>query len=203
VFIPSIREARLASLPRSRIRGRYKWPYGLRFDPSYDKRDQAEFQTRAADPAGATALKPKISAVSFMMLTLFALAALHLTPSGRSPYRGPQLATSSKLVVLAFGAGHSIFVTTSNDQGTNFVSPVKVVEADVLPLGRHRGPRVVLTKEASGAGASGNLPPESLFDAPCFRLIYKQHASMLAHSASQDKALSQTMSILRVVPTLG
>jgi len=39
-------------------------------------------------------------------------------------------------------------VATSKDQGATFGPPVKVVEAGVLPLGRHRGPRVALTARA-------------------------------------------------------
>lgn len=79
------------------------------------------------------------------MLTLFVLAMLHLTPSaGAAPYRAPQMASSPKLVVLAFGQGNSIYVATSRDQGESFTSPVKVAEAGVVPLSRHRGPRVAI-----------------------------------------------------------
>jgi len=94
------------------------------------------------------------------MLTLFALAIFHLAPAaGASPYRAPQLASSSKLVVLAFGAGNSIYVATSGDQGASFSAPVKVAEAGVLPLSRHRGPRVALTKDAIVVTAvTGNTP---------------------------------------------
>ena len=83
------------------------------------------------------------------MLALFALAALSISPpAGGTPYRAPQLAASSKLVALAFGSGHAIFVSTSKDLGATFSAPVKVTEAGVLPLGRHRGPRIALTKRA-------------------------------------------------------
>ena len=79
------------------------------------------------------------------MLTLVAMLALHLAPADpAAPYRGPQLAASSKLVALAFGAGNSVYVATSKDEGSSFSTPVKVAEAGVLPLSRHRGPRVAV-----------------------------------------------------------
>ena len=83
------------------------------------------------------------------MLTLFAFVMFHLAPApGASAYRSPQLASSPKLVVLAFGSGNDIYVATSKDQGTSFSKPTKVAEVGVLPLSRHRGPRVALTKNA-------------------------------------------------------
>jgi hypothetical protein len=83
------------------------------------------------------------------MLTLVAMIAFHLTPPvGATPYKAPQLAASKKIVALAFGAGNSIYVATSKDQGSSFSAPVKVTAAEVLPLSRHRGPRVAVTNGA-------------------------------------------------------
>jgi len=48
--------------------------------------------------------------------------------------------------VLAFGSGHGIYVATSTNEGTSFSKPVKVAEVPVLPLNRHRGPRIVISK---------------------------------------------------------
>lgn len=81
---------------------------------------------------------------------MFALAALmifHLSPpSARLPYREPQVASSAHLTVLAFGSGKSIYVATSTNEGKSFSKPMKVVEAQVLPLSRHRGPRVIISR---------------------------------------------------------
>src|SRR5262249_62018921 len=86
------------------------------------------------------------------MLALLAFAILNIAPpAGGSPYRAPQLAASSKLVVLAYGSGHEIFVAASKDQGKTFAPPVKVAEGGGLPLGRPRGPRGAL-KIGRGSG---------------------------------------------------
>jgi hypothetical protein len=47
--------------------------------------------------------------------------------------------------VLTFGAGKAIYFSASRDAGLTFSAPVKVAEAEVLPLGRHRGPRIALS----------------------------------------------------------
>jgi len=81
------------------------------------------------------------------VITLLTLAVLHLaSSSAQVPYREPQLASSAKLVALAYGAGNAIYVQTSSDQGRSFAAPVKVADLGVLPLGRHRGPRIVFSK---------------------------------------------------------
>jgi len=63
-------------------------------------------------------------------------------------YRAPQLASSRGLVALTFGAANSVYVATSTNQGQSFSKPVKVAEAGILPLTRHRGPRIVITRGA-------------------------------------------------------
>jgi hypothetical protein len=60
----------------------------------------------------------------------------------------PQMATNSSLVALTFGAGNAIYFSASHDEGKSFAPPVKVAETSVLPLSRHRGPRIVLTGNA-------------------------------------------------------
>jgi hypothetical protein len=83
------------------------------------------------------------------MIALAAFAILQLTPpSADVPYREPQLANSAHLVALAFGAGNRIYVATSADEGRSFSKLVQVAEAGVLPLSRHRGPRVVISRGA-------------------------------------------------------
>jgi len=80
------------------------------------------------------------------VLTFVALAVLHLSASSaQAPLREPQMASSSRTVALAYGAGNAIYVQTSTDRGQSFAAPVKVAEVGVLPLSRHRGPRVVFS----------------------------------------------------------
>jgi hypothetical protein len=62
-----------------------------------------------------------------------------------APAREPQMAVNGSVVALAFGAGKSIYVSTSNDAGRTFSEPKKIAEAEVIPLTRHRGPRIALS----------------------------------------------------------
>lgn len=81
------------------------------------------------------------------MFILAALVIFHLSPpSMNAPYREPQITSSAHLTVLAFGSGNSIYVATSTNDGKDFSKPVRVFEAQVLPLSRHRGPRVVISQ---------------------------------------------------------
>lgn len=82
------------------------------------------------------------------MFALAAFAILHVMPAApETPYREPQLATSANLTVLVYG-GNSIYAAASSDQGGTFSKPVKVAESQVVPLTRHRGPRVVISHGA-------------------------------------------------------
>ena len=82
------------------------------------------------------------------MIAVIALTILQLLPPAgqANPYRSPQLASSTKLVALAFGSGKAIYVATSTDQGQHFSEPIRVAEADILPLSRHRGPHIAISK---------------------------------------------------------
>jgi hypothetical protein len=83
------------------------------------------------------------------MLFLAAFAILSFPPApGDAPAHSPQLAASDTLVALAYGAGNSIYVATSADQGKTFGKPVRVAESEVVPLTRHRGPRIVISRGA-------------------------------------------------------
>jgi hypothetical protein len=83
------------------------------------------------------------------MFALLALTVLHLAPpTAKVPYRAPQLASSENLVALAYGSGRGIYVATSTNEGQDFSKPVKIAEAPILPLSRHRGPRIVISKGA-------------------------------------------------------
>jgi hypothetical protein len=74
------------------------------------------------------------------------LAAASLGPMGNDAAHTPQLATNGNTVGLAFGAGNAIYYSSSHDAGKNFSQPVKVAAADIVPLTRHRGPRVVFVE---------------------------------------------------------
>jgi hypothetical protein len=64
------------------------------------------------------------------------------------PNRQPQLGAGHGQVALAYGAGSAIYFSHSPDQGRSFGPPVKVAEVEALALGRHRGPRVTILKDA-------------------------------------------------------
>ncbi|HEY2015537.1 MAG TPA: sialidase family protein [Bryobacteraceae bacterium] len=95
------------------------------------------------------------------MLFLIALLALHLGPvSPKVPNRQPQLAASNGTVALVFGSGESIWLARSADDGRTFAAPSKVADLPQLSLGRHRGPRVVITGQTiivSAIPARGDL----------------------------------------------
>jgi hypothetical protein len=80
------------------------------------------------------------------MLLLAALVAMHLPPvSSTAPNRQPQMAASEKTVALVFGSGEGIWLAKSQDNGKNFSTPAKVADLPKMLLGRHRGPRVVIS----------------------------------------------------------
>ena len=82
-------------------------------------------------------------------LLLGALLSAHLGPvAPDTPVRQPQLAARQKTVALAFGAARAIYLSVSSDGGESFAAPVKVAEVEVLPLGRHRGPRIAFAGDA-------------------------------------------------------
>ena len=87
------------------------------------------------------------------------------------PAREPQMAASGSTVVLTFGGGKAIYASVSHDSGKSFGVAVKVAESEILPLNRHRGPRIAMsgrtivisavggTKAAEGTHAHG-LPSD-------------------------------------------
>jgi hypothetical protein len=62
-----------------------------------------------------------------------------------APAREPQMSVDGSNVALAFGAGKTIYFSWSSDEGNTFAAPVKVAEAEILPLSRHRGPRIAIS----------------------------------------------------------
>ena len=74
---------------------------------------------------------------------LFLALTVHLGPMGPdAPAHEPQMAANGSTVALTFGAGHAIYFSSSHDGGSTFSAPVKVAEAGIVPLTRHRGPRI-------------------------------------------------------------
>jgi photosystem II stability/assembly factor-like uncharacterized protein len=78
-------------------------------------------------------------------LILATMLAFSLGPMGPdAPAREPQLAVKESTVALTFGAGSSVYFSASKDGGRTFGPPVKVSQQTVLPLNRHRGPRIAI-----------------------------------------------------------
>jgi hypothetical protein len=90
------------------------------------------------------------------------LAEVNLGPmSPNAPARQPQLAVRGSTVALAFGAGGAVYFSESRDSGRSFAPPVKVAEAAILPLTRHRGPRIAFAGDAIVITAvAGRTPAE-------------------------------------------
>ncbi|HUA59660.1 MAG TPA: sialidase family protein [Verrucomicrobiae bacterium] len=79
----------------------------------------------------------------------FAAMVTHLGPMGPdAPAREPQMAADGSNVVLTFGAGNAIYFSSSHDGGRTFSAPSKVADAGILPLTRHRGPRIAFAGQA-------------------------------------------------------
>lgn len=77
---------------------------------------------------------------------LSVMLAAQIGPMGPdAPSREPQLAARGQEVYLAYGAGNSVYFAVSPDSGRTFGAPVKVAETGILPLSRHRGPRIAVT----------------------------------------------------------
>lgn len=85
-----------------------------------------------------------------LLVQLMLLLGLYRIPPGAAgvPYRQPQLAAGQGRVAMTFGAGTAIYYAASPDGGLSFGTPVKVAEVGVLALGRHRGPRLAIAKDA-------------------------------------------------------
>ncbi len=80
-----------------------------------------------------------------LTLILSTLLAVNLGPMAPdAPAVEPQMAVSDQTVALTFGAGSAIYFSASHDAGRTFATPVKVSQEAVLPLNRHRGPRIAI-----------------------------------------------------------
>ncbi len=84
-----------------------------------------------------------------MILPVLFLMAVRIQPDAAGgEFRQPQLAVGSGMVAMTYGAGKSIYFTSSRDNGRTFGAPVKVANDGILALGRHRGPRVAILPDA-------------------------------------------------------
>jgi hypothetical protein len=108
------------------------------------------------------------------MITLLLAVALvaDIGPMGPdAPAREPQMAVKGNTVALAFGAGKTIYFSSSADAGKTFSTPVRISEAAIVPLTRHRGPRIefagkmlvvtaVVGNTAAGGAHAHGLPSD-------------------------------------------
>lgn len=83
-----------------------------------------------------------------ILLPLLLLASSIQPQEASQPYKQPQLAAGHGIVAMTFGAGTEIYFSKSNNGGQSFNAPVKVGQAPALALGRHRGPRLAILKDA-------------------------------------------------------
>lgn len=84
-------------------------------------------------------------------MNLFLLTVLMTTigPVGsEAPAREPQMAVSGNTVALVFGAGNAIYFSRSVDLGKTFEPPRQVAAGEIVPLTRHRGPRIAFAGSA-------------------------------------------------------
>jgi hypothetical protein len=79
------------------------------------------------------------------MVTLAMMLALSVSPVATGPNRQPQLAAGNGMVAMVFGSGEGIWLARSDDNGRSFGPPAKVADLPKMLLGRHRGPRVVIS----------------------------------------------------------
>ena len=91
-----------------------------------------------------------------MHFILLAAIALQIGPvSAGAPNRQAQMVANGGKMFLVFGSGHSIWFSQSSDEGSTFSTPGKVAELPVMALGRHRGPRVVVSGKTIVVSAVG------------------------------------------------
>jgi hypothetical protein len=102
--------------------------------------------------------------ISLIFVTMVTMLAAHLGPiAPDAPAREPQIAANGSTIALTFGAGNGVYFSASHDSGKTFSQPVRVAESAILPLSRHRGPRIAF---AAGAivitAVTGRKPAEGL-----------------------------------------
>ena len=80
---------------------------------------------------------------SLLLGMLLAVSVGLIVPD--APAHQPQMAANGSMVALTFGAGRAIYFSVSHDSGRTFSTPMIVAEAEIVPLTRHRGPRIALS----------------------------------------------------------
>jgi hypothetical protein len=65
-----------------------------------------------------------------------------------SPAREPQIAVSGSTVALTYGAGNAVYFMKSTDSGKSFSVAIKIADGGIVPLSRHRGPRIAFAGSA-------------------------------------------------------
>jgi hypothetical protein len=93
------------------------------------------------------------------MLSILAGIALavNLGPmAADAPAREPQMAVSGSTIALTFGAGEGIYFSRSIDSGKTFSPPQEIAEAEIIPLTRHRGPRIAFRNQCKGRYQTAN-----------------------------------------------
>jgi len=84
-----------------------------------------------------------------MLIPILYLMASSIAPVDPAAVpRQPQLGAAHGMVAMTFGSGSKIYFASSPDQGKTWNPPVKVAETGVIALGRHRGPRLAILKNA-------------------------------------------------------
>jgi hypothetical protein len=74
------------------------------------------------------------------------MLAVNLGPiASGEPAHQPQMVAHGSMVALTFGAGKAIYFSASHDLGRTFSAPMKVAESEIVPLTRHRGPRIAIS----------------------------------------------------------
>jgi hypothetical protein len=97
-----------------------------------------------------------IEGTHMLHFAFFGLLIAGIPPQSlETPNRQPQLAASGDVVALVYGSGKSVMFAKSTDGGRKFQKSVRIAEVPVLPLGRHRGPRVVFVKNTIVVTAIG------------------------------------------------
>jgi hypothetical protein len=94
-----------------------------------------------------------------MLLPILILLMQHVAPPVATADREPQLAAANGEVALVFGRGHNIMFSLSRDNGATFSKARTIAELPVLPLSRHRGPRVAFAGKTILVSAAGGTKP--------------------------------------------
>ncbi len=102
-----------------------------------------------------------------MQLMILAALAISIPPvQSQQPNLQPSLASVPGLTALVFGSGNSIWFAASSDNGHHFSQPSEVGRVPKLPLGRHRGPRVVISAKSIVVSAIYDEPADTATSAP-------------------------------------